>query len=217
METIDLNDLDLPDGWGCRAFDGWPQLWETLDTSEPEVEYVEFSRTATFLPAQFQLTVTMPPDASAKEDAASLIMFFSVTDDGLQLAGAASPTTDVDLVLARVKRAHRVDWWKVKAIDQLHVQKSRWIIEAIGSHSAGEVAKTEDLLARGRMRSLATPVGRRRNRVTSEMLDTVAETYLNADDGARTKAVASAMNVTPSRAAHLVVEARKRGKLPPAN
>lgn len=66
--------------------------------------------------------------------------------------------------------------------------------------------------------ALGDDVPRRRQKrhpVTDARLDEVANIYLSAEDYP-TRAVRDALGGSYSRAAHLVVEARKAGKIPPA-
>lgn len=211
----------LPDGWTLNILAGWPMdqfaHWPPLERAGNVL-----------LPAAFT-GIAHPDDGSDV-----LFLCFKVQEGEVMLTTVMSSQSDVHTALDRLRRAAPMDTWRRLCI----VGMARFLASADPEEMAAEDVKVgmggmrsewekaarawqSQLQGWGQQnaeRAETEPVHRRkRNRITREHLEKVAEIYRQADaDGAPpTRAVQDAFATTHSTAAKWVSQARKEGILGP--
>lgn len=207
-------DLSLPEAWGCTASVGWTAMhWVTTGEPAPEPDLVEV-QPGVWLASRFSLSVW--GQSSAGVSFSVYLMLHAAKETGVRLVAALSIEADLDQPLD-ILRSHRpIYWWKHKAMVQLADQSSRELIDIVDRVAPEDVPAFE-AVALDRLSALQQVSTRRhRSKITGGRLDEVARIYSEAEEKP-TLAVAEELHVSHSHAAHLVAQARKAGKLPPAN
>jgi hypothetical protein len=169
-------------------------------------------------PQRFELEVTGP---ALHDETFAVSLLFSMDQESkdVSLPSLLCFTHDVDVVVSILKKLRPIAWWKRKAIVEWALRDTSEVAAIITAHSPEDAATLASAGQERVDRVAQLPVTRKRNRVTDNLLDEVAEIYRSAwkRGDSPTKAVAAAKNFSYSHAAHLVGLSRKRGKLgPPA-
>ncbi|HEY5832454.1 hypothetical protein [Streptomyces sp.] len=212
----------LPDGWVLNVLAGWPM--------DQFVHWPALERAGNVLLPESFTGVAHPDDQSDV-----VFLCFRTHEGEVQLTTVMSSRSDVPTALDRMRRAAPMDTWKRLCI----IGMARFLAtvdpDELAKESAengwGDLRSSWDEAARtwqsqlkgfGRLnaeRAESTSIHRRRrNRITREHLEKVAEAYRKADaDGAPpTRAVQQVFATTHSTAAKWVAQARKEGILGPA-
>ncbi|MFD9111591.1 hypothetical protein [Streptomyces bottropensis] len=213
----------VPAGWSYNVVPGWPthsfSNWGRLE----RVSNV-------LLPQSFTGI------AAAKDGSEDVFLCFVVHQGEVKMSAVMSSYSDVHEGLDQLRRAAPVDTWKQLAI----VQMTQWLattdpevfteaargsgLESALAMDWAEAARGWQAEHQGESALLAVqdaaslPVRRKRNRITREHLEDVAEVYRMADHKGDppTQAVQKRFSTTHSTAAKWVAQARKQGFLGPA-
>lgn len=212
----------LPDGWSLSVLAGWPM--------DQFAHWPPLERAGNVLLPEAFTGIANPDDGSDV-----LFLCFKVQEGEVQLTTVMSSRTDVHTALDRLRRAAPMDVWRRLCI----VGMARFLATADPKEMAEEDAKVgvggmrsewekaarmwqSQLQGWGQQnaeRAETEPVHKRkRNRITREHLEQVAEVYREADAAGAppTRAVQARFSTTHSTAAKWVSQARKEGVLGPA-
>lgn len=212
---------ELPDDWTLNVLAGWPM---DQFTHWPPLE-----RAGNVLLPESFTAIVHPNDQSEV-----LFLCFRVNEGEVRLTTVMSSRSDVPTALDRLRRAAPMETWRRLTI----VGMARFLAtadpEELAKENAengfGDLRRSWDEAARtwkaqlqghgdlNAKRAETEPLRRKRNRITREHLEAVAEVYRQADaDGAPpTRAVQQRFATTHSTAAKWVAQARKEGVLGPA-
>lgn len=210
-----------PNGWVFNVLPGWP-----LDqfTHWPELEKAG----NVLLPSSF----TAIAHTEDRKDV--IFLCFLVREGSVQLTTIMSPDGDVSSTLDVLRRAMPMEEWKRLSIvemakflasvdpDELQRQNAADGFEDIRAGWPRAAQAWRERLGQNPSANITAaetaPLKRRRNRITREHLEKVAEVYRKADaDGIPpTRAVQNAFDTTHSTAAKWVAAARRQGILRPA-
>jgi len=190
---------DLPDELEAFPADGWG-----LDGPMHESNPIQIGML--WVPWHFHVVV------NHKTDPWSVTLLFRVDNEEVVLAGAWGSGSELPELLDLIRSYRPLQWWKRWTLLRVVADLTERATDLMVS---GDVDAFTENQNRG-LRSV--PLNRRRNRITHQHLQEVAEVYRGAwDAGAPpTQAVANHFAVSHSTAAHYVSRAREAGVLRPA-
>ena len=210
-----MSDLSLPAGWTSEASVGWRAMHYATTGEEPPEPRWAMLRPGVMHPTQFSLTVSGFDNHGDRFDVYLLFLVVDATKE-INLFAVLSPDADVDAPLDALRSHRPIYWWKHKALMQFVEQDSRDIVGVMREVATPEDVAEFERLGRERLKRIRQISTRRhRNKISDGRLDEVAAVY-RAAESKPTLAVAETLHVSHSHAAHLVGQARKAGKLPPA-
>lgn len=192
--------------------EGWPVLQMAGELTPMPVDVAR----------NFSAPRTFHSLVCAQDNSWSVALLFRVVDGEVLFAGATAEGDELHVALRRVLQIKPLRWWQTEAFKtvlghQLESDDENLyfaVEEADGSSEA--FAALEAFRAE---RGKRPAVGRRRNRITPQLLDEVAQVYREAFDAgtAPTQAVGTHFGIPHSTAANWVTRARRDGQLGPAD
>jgi hypothetical protein len=216
---------DVPVGMQDFPGEGWPMF-----SASPEVNPTPVSIGGFNAPQTFHSTI-VPTDKDGRplDEDWILTLLFGVDVEAQQIlvSGAIAGGSELTELLELVRSARPLRWWQRRAL--LHVVGDITERAAAFSFYEGEepwdATVDDDEVHRDAAGWEASqgraaerfPLGRRRNRVTVQLLTEVAQTYREAWEAGEppTRAVSAHFNTSHSTAARWVARARKDGLLGP--
>lgn len=216
---------DLPRSMQDFPGDGWPMF-----AKEPELEPAPVSMGSFNAPRTFHTTI-QPTDARGRlaQDWVLTLLFEADPDEqAILLSGAVAGGAELPELLDLVRRERPLRWWQRRALMSVVADVTDRAAVSMfyddGDPWVGDAAERLDAeaeawqAAQGRAAE-GYPLGRRRNRVTRQLLEEVAGIYRKASDVGEppTQAVASWFGRPHSTAAKWVARARKEGLIDPVS
>lgn len=204
-------------GLGIHTLPGWsfqPRTSRAEPVGHAQVHQI-------MVPSMFETFVFTPHAQGPEHSDVQIYLMYAVSKGEIKLRLVYSPTHEVDEAIAWLRSDRPLtEWLRIALMDMAASSATAAIPRVNGAGervgaTATEVVRVAQLAIQ---EAHGTPLRRRRDRVTDELLREVAEVYQAAQAKGQppTMTVAEQFYKSHSSAARWVSRARKAGHLPPA-